>query len=218
MKSLRRYLWTNADLKLASLAIALLLWAVLASEPLVEVGHQAPLHLRNIPAALELSSETPNTVEVRLRGVRGALQGLSASDLAVSVDLSGFHAPGERSFTLVPGEMSLPPGVQVVRIVPAQVSVKLEERSERAVPVKLRLAGDFASGHRIAHYELAPPTVTVVGPKSRVALLEEALTDPVDLTGVIALAQFQTSVYLPDPLLRLQGQQQVRVTVQMERR
>lgn len=218
MKFLSRFVLRNLDLKLVSLAIALLLWLATANEPLVEVGHHVPLLLRNVPAGMELSSELPTTVQVRVRGTSTALRQISLEDLTVSLDFSAFHAPGERSFTLSAGDPRLPAGARVVRIIPAQLSVRLEERAERGIPVMPRLAGISAPGYRIARYEIEPPKVVVVGPSSRVSLLEQAFTDPINLTGVLARAQFQTNVYLPDPLVRIKDQQQVRVTVYMERR
>ena len=218
MRFFQRYVWSNLDLKLASLAIAFALWSAMGNEPVAEVGYDVPLHLRNVPAAMELSSETPAAVQVRVRGPSSALRQLSRADLTVSVDLAGVHSPGERSFTLAPDELPLPLGVQVVRIAPSQVRVRLEERSERAVPVMPRLVGSTARGYRIGRYEVSPEKVPVVGPQSRVNPMEQALTDPIDLTGVIGTTQFWSNVYLPDPLVRLQNPKQVRVTVHMERR
>jgi len=204
-------------LKLASVAIAFLLWSAMGSEPMAEVGYDVPLHLRNVPGGLELSSEAPTTVQVWLRGPSSALRQLSRSDFAVSIDLSGFHKPAERSFNLQV-EVSLPLGVKVVRTAPSQVSIRLEERSERTLQVMARLVGTTAPGYRISRYEVSPEKVVVVGPRSRVSFLEQAFTDPIDVTGVIGRTQFVTNVFLPDPVVRLQTPQQVRVVVYMERR
>lgn len=218
MRYLGRILWHNLDLKLASLAIAFLLWSAMGSEPMAEVGYDVPLHLGNVPGGMELSSETPTAVQVWLRGPSSALRQLSRSDVAVSIDLSGFHKPAERSFTLEVEEVSLPLGVKVVRIAPSQVTIRLEERLERALRVMPRLVGTTAPGYRISRYEVFPDKVVVVGARSRVSFLEQAFTDPIDLTGVIGRTQFWTNVFLPDPVVRLQTPQQVRVTVYMERR
>lgn len=218
MNLLRKYLLDNLSLKLGSLALAFLLWTAIAKEPPVEVAFNAPLEFRNTPQGMELSSETPTSVQVRVRGPASTVRQLAPSDLAVSLDLADFQRPGERSYPLAVSDVKAPFGARVVQIIPALVSVRFEARAERDLPVTPRIMGDFASGYRLAAYQVFPNMVRVIGPESHVALLESASTDPVDVSGVIARAQFWTNVFVPDPLVRIQSQQRVRVTVQVERR
>lgn len=218
MNLFRKYVLHNLALKLGSLALAFLLWTAITKEPPVEVAFSAPLEFRNLPQNLELSSETPTAVQVRVRGPASAVRRLSPSDLAVSVDLADFRRPGERSYPLAVSELKAPIGVRVAQIIPAQARVRFEARAQRDLPVTPRILGSSAPGYRLAGYQVFPPMVRVVGPESHVAALESASTDPVDVSGVLARAQFWTNVFVPDPLVRIQSQQQVRVTVQMERR
>jgi hypothetical protein len=62
-----------------------------------------------------------------------------------------------------------------------------------------------------------PATVRVVGPASRVNVLDSATTDPVDITGVIARTQVWTNAFVPDPLVRIVDNPSVRVVVEMKR-
>ena len=80
-----------------------------------EVTFRAPLELRNVPENLELSSEAPNSVQVRVRGPASAVRKLSPANLAVSLDLADFKRPGKRSYELSVPDVRIPFGVHVVQ-------------------------------------------------------------------------------------------------------
>ena len=46
---------------------------------------------------------------------------------------------------------------------------------------------------------------------------EDALTDPVDITGTAGEASFETRAYLADPLVHLLGSNMIHVTVMTEK-
>lgn len=217
MNFIRKYLLRNLHLKLLSLVGAVLLWSAIANESPVEVMLRAPLEFRNTPAAMEVSTEAPTSVLVRVRGSAGTVRQLTPADLAVSLDLAELRGPAERSFTLSASDMHVPFGVRVMQIVPSQVVMRLEARAVRDLPITPRLVGRFAPGYALAGCEVAPPTVRVVGPASHVNVLDSATTDPVDVTGVIARTQIWANTFVPDPLVRIVNNQTVRVTVEMQR-
>lgn len=217
MRFLRKYLLQNLHLKAGSLVLAVLLWSAIANQPRVEVVFQSPLEFQNMPQELELSMEAPTTVQVRVAGPASAVRPLSGADLGVTLDVAGFDRPGERTYPLTVSEMRVPLGVRVTQIIPAQVRVRFEARSRRNVPVIPRIVGAVAPGYQLAAYHVSPPAVTIVGPQSHVSVIESASTDPVDVTGMIARSQAWTSAFVPDPLVRIENNQTVRVTIQMKK-
>ncbi len=56
----------------------------------------------------------------------------------------------------------------------------------------------------------------ITGPRRRVEAVEEAITDPVDVSGAITRASFVTHAYVPDPLIQVVHPTPIRVTVIME--
>ncbi len=217
MKFLRRIIFQNFGTKLFSLLLAIGLW-LLANEPPAELAFQSPLEFRNMPRQLELSTEVPTAVQVRVSGPASTVRQLKPQDLTVTLDLARFDRPGERSFALTEADVSKPYGVSVVQIIPAQVRVRFEAQAQRDIPVVPRVSGQFAPRYQLAGYQVFPAQVRVVGPETHVGVLESATTDPVDVSGVIARAQFWVHAVVPDPLVRVQGPQSVLVTIQMERR
>ena len=85
MRWLRTYIFPNWWLKLAALAISCILWTTYTDEPISEVGFSLPLEFVNIPPTLEISSDVPTTIHVRVRGRSALVRRLTTTDLSVRV-------------------------------------------------------------------------------------------------------------------------------------
>ncbi len=128
MRRIWRWLTRNWLLKLIALALSFLIWASYTSEPYEEIGLSVPIEFQNIPGGLEISGDVPIQTIVRVRGRSTLLRRLSPADVDVSVDLRDAR-PGETLIHFTSSEVSVPYGVMVARITPAEVRVKLTQRS-----------------------------------------------------------------------------------------
>ncbi len=90
---------------------------------------------------------------------------------------------------------------------------RLEAGKTRVVQVRPRVVGRLASGFSITGVVADPAQVEVTGPARRVDMVDSAVTDPVDATGLLSQRTFTTSAYVSDPLVRVVNPQPVRVTV-----
>src|SRR6266853_598319 len=97
-------------LKLLSVALAVLLWMVIAGEETVERGLRVPLELQQFPAGLELLGDVPTTADVRVRGSSGTLSRVSAGDIVAVLDLRAARG-GQRLFHVTPEQVRAPFGV-----------------------------------------------------------------------------------------------------------
>src|SRR5881397_2122650 len=125
MRQLRHWLIYNWHLKLTSLILAVMLWMVVATETSSELGMEVPLEYRNIPPQLEITGDTTNTVQVRLRGSANVVKEISPKDVSTIVDLEGMKA-GEKIISLTPQNVQVPFGAEVVRVNPSRVRFSLE--------------------------------------------------------------------------------------------
>jgi YbbR domain-containing protein len=208
----RKYIFANAWLKLISLALAVLLWWAVSHDPTVEAVVTAPVEFHHAPDNLEMSVENSPQVRVRVRGPERTVRSLSPADVQAIVDLTGTHA-GERTFDLTAREVRVPHGVDVVQIEPSQVHLTFDRSTTRTVDVRPRVIGQLVTGYRIAEVSAQPSQINVVGPAHRVDQVIDAITDPVDATGVVGSATFTTHAYVTDPLVRVQRPEPIHVTV-----
>lgn len=216
MDFFRRNIINNLGLKLLSLLIAVLLWLAIAREPVAEVAISVPIEFHNVPENLELSSETIPQVQVRARGAASIVRGLGTGDVHAVIDLNGATLQ-EKTYDLEPQRIRVPGDVQVIQVIPSQVRISFDKRATKTVDVRPRVIGASAPGFRMQDVKVNPPKVTISGPARRVEPVDSVITDPVDASGVMGTATFNTHVFLSDPLVRLVGPSTVHVTVETRR-
>lgn len=204
----------HLPLKLASLALAMLLWFVIAAERTSEMGLRVPVELQNFPKDLELTGDPVDSVEVRLRASPGVMQQLGPSEVSAQIDLAGV-GEGERIVHLTPDSIRVPFGVSVVRINPAILTLDLERTMRKVVPVRPRIVGRPAPGYEVAEVTADPAEIAIVGPKTRVAEVESAFTEALSVDDAETSVVEDVNIGLEDPALRIQGQPRVRVTARV---
>lgn len=127
MDWLKRLLLHNWWLKLLSLGLAYALWAIVTQTPPVEMRMSVPVELANLPPGLAVANQSPARVELQLRGSESQLRRLQPEDVGVVLDLSQ-TAAGNHVIALTPAHADVPPGIEVVRILPAEVRLEIVPR------------------------------------------------------------------------------------------
>jgi len=208
----------NFGWKLLALAIAFTIWALVANEPELSTFTTVRVAYRNLPDTLEISSAPTETVTLELRGPAGELRGVGDSrSPAVVLDMSNV-TPGQRTFEIGDGNVSLARGVHLVRSIPAAIRFEFEPRVERTIPVRARFTGEGADGYVVGRYTATPNHILVVGPASHVARIEAAVTDPVDVSSAVGTLQARVNAYVQDPYVRFEMPPQVTVAVVMKKK
>jgi YbbR domain-containing protein len=202
----------NIWLKLLSVAIAALLWLIVAGDRIVERVIRLPLELENLPPGLEIVTDTPDSVAVRLRGPSGTLGELTPADAWAVLDLKTAR-PGRRLYNLTASQVNVPYGVGVVQVTPATLSLSFENTGSRVVPVNPVVEGRPADGYEVTNVAATPATVEVVGPESALKHLQEATTEPLSVSGAKESLQDTVTIGVSDPWVRLRSPQTAAVTV-----
>ncbi len=207
------YPFRNLALKFLAIGLAVLLWFTVSGEPtIVERGLRIPLEFQNIPDGLEIVGDTPDTVDVRVRGSSAILSRLEPGEVVAVLDLDSAR-PGSRLFDLVTEQVRAPFGVDVAQVAPATIALDLEPSGSRSVPVVPAVEGEPAPGYVVGEVSSDPATVLVVGPESRLRQLTEAMTEPVAVAGATAPVSAEVTVGVPDLALRLSVPRRAVVTV-----
>lgn len=212
---MRRYVFHNIGLKITSLLLATGLWLAVESSPPSEVALNVAMIFRNMPRDLEISSLNMPQVEIRVRGPERIVRRMQASDVRAELDLTGMK-PGERTFDLTKA-ISVPDRLEVAQVVPSEIHVAFDVRATRWVPVHPRIVGTFATGYRLSKVQTNPESVEVIGPKKQLDSLESAITDPIDVSGVLDRLSVSRLAYVSDPLIQVSSAEPVRITVIMEK-
>jgi YbbR domain-containing protein len=217
-KWIRDLLFQNLVWKLLSLAIAVVIWALVATEPELATFANVRLEYKNLPAGLEISSEPVSSVVLELRGPSGALRGMGdAIHPAVVIDMSDASS-GEHTFSIGDRDVKVVRGVRLVRAIPSEVRFHFEPRRMNTVPVHVRFLGEGQNGYALAEYHVDPPEMEITGPRSRVARIAAVVADPIDLSGTTGTSQFHVNTFTEDSFVRFLNAPEVVVTVTMKKK
>ncbi len=201
----------NLGLKVVATGLATLLWLSVGSDFFVERSVRVPLMFRNLPAHLAIAPGAPGSVEVHLRGRSSQLTG-EQGEVNVSIDLADARS-GSHVFHLRTDLVTTPFGMEVTQVFPAAVTLTLEEKDRRLVPVKATVEGEPAKGFFVKEVLVEPGEVEVVGPKRPLAALKHAMTETVMIEGATASVVRTVNIGIADALVRLREPRSARVTV-----
>ncbi len=202
----------HLGIKAISVALAALLWLIVAGDHLVERSMRVPLEFRNIPPNLEIVGDPLNAVDVRLRGSSALLGRLEPREIVAVLDL-GAARPGSRMFHIRNDEVRAPYGVEVAQVVPGTIALEMEKSARRTLPVVPAIDGQPAPGFVLGRAVADPETVEVAGPESHLRRLTGATTEPIDVSGAQARVADVVTVGVADSAVRLVKAQTARVTV-----
>ena len=192
----------HLGLKILSIVLAALIWLLVSGEQIVERALRIPLEFTNLPPELELVGDTPDVVDVRVRGSSGALSRVASGELVAVLDLRSARA-GRRLFHLASTDVRAPFGIEVVQISPSNIPVTLESSASKIVPVVPELDGDPRDGYVVGTVAASPSTVEVSGPASAVDRLTRAITEPVSIAGATDTLNETVNIGVDDPAVRL---------------
>jgi YbbR domain-containing protein len=209
---MRTWVFHNLGLKLLSLFLAALLWAVVLGEQKVEVTVSVPLNL-DLPQNLFLVNDPTDTLEVRVRGPKTLVTSVTPREIAVG-ELPVKRVEGENMIPSREELVRVPRGTQVVEVTPRRVRVVLERATEREVEISPRVEGSPPDGYVVRRVTSNPPRVRMVGPTSELTRITRVRTLPISVTG--QTASFSTRVLL-EPVGRLvRVEENVSIIVQVD--
>jgi len=180
---LKKIFVENKALKFFSLLLAISLWFFVMGEREAEFSFsEVPLVLLNKSDDLIITTQTADSVSLRVRGSRGILATLSSSSIKAMINLEGVRA-GTTTFRNLVDKVKLPNGVKVTAISPADLSVTVEPLVTKIVPVQLTTKGILKEGYEISRISVIPEFVEVQLAKSEADELEKVVTEPLDISG-----------------------------------
>ena len=188
---IREILLHNLGLKLASLVLALILYAHVVTEEQRESRVVMPVVLTGLPDTLAIVGHPPARVAVNVRGKWKDLIRLGLTGRQLTVDLAGATTGRyQRSISVedvrklaIPAELTSL--VEVTEVVdPRTIDVGIEPKRQKTVAVRARIVGQPPAGYATSGpAQVDPDTAWVSGPASVLSALDTLFTLPVDIAG-----------------------------------
>lgn len=197
-RSLSGSLASNWRLKVAAVAMALFLWALVRVGAPDQRAVSIPVNVSlNDPGWILMGDPVPASVEVRFSGPPTEIFRLTALD-GVSITIPITEVVGEEMvIALQDGWIPVDgyPGVLVEEILPSTVHVHLDHLETASVPVRITTRGSLPEHLALTRsLSVTPSSVRVSGPASLVQQLDSLDIVPVDLGEVDERGAVQTTV------------------------
>jgi YbbR domain-containing protein len=135
-----------------------------------------------LPEGLTLIGPPLKEIEVRVQGALSALEYLALNKPRYSLDLSGV-AIGVESIPINPDMLQMPDGVKITRVNPAYLTVRVDRRLKKQVPVMISVSGKPAASFFVDDLLAKPAMVMICGPETVLDPIDAILTQPIDVNG-----------------------------------
>jgi YbbR domain-containing protein len=192
--------------KVLSLVVALLLFFFYHLNRLEQRSLSVPLAVTTNDEYVP-SSEYPHSVKLALRGESNSLFQLQEEDIRASIDLSAVHGPGFTKATVEIEKRGNALGIDPLEIKaePSTISVTMEHKASRVVPVTPVFHGYLNPGFELKSFDLSPGEVEIEGPESVIDRITSVSTEPIELSSRQADFSVKTRLLRGDPLVIITG-------------
>jgi len=196
----------NWPAKVISIGVAIMLFIFHRMSTLEERFFSVPLTIER-SGPLVPSSPYPRMIRVNLRGEAASIFSMMESDIEVYVNIDGLEQPGIYTIPIQWRQRNMAQGTEPVQITvdPMEITLSLDHRLSRAVPVTANLRGHIETGHAMLSYSLNPNQVVIDGPAGIISGIPEIFTEPIDLDGRRSDFSVTAVVLNPDPLIIIRG-------------
>ena len=199
-------LLNNWPAKVLSIALALILFVFHRMSTLATRTLSVPLVVE-ASSSLVLASSYPQNVRITMRGEDESIKVISEGDIEAFVDFHRYEAEGFYRAPVQIRKRGSALGVEPLEISvnPMEISVQLDVRISKALPIQADIRGKVASGFDLVEYAVFPQEIEVSGPMGVLENVMEVRTDPVELEGRRSDFNIEVNIARDNPFLTFRG-------------
>ena len=196
----------NWPAKVLSIALAMILFVFHRMSTLSERFFSVPLILES-QTNLVPANQYPRMIRITLRGEANSIYPIQEDNIQAYVDLAKFDAPGnyQAAVQIRKTGVALDVSPLEIRMDPGEVSLSLDHKISKFVPLKANIQGEVESGYILNSYSLNPTQVIIDGPSRLIGFISELNTDIIDLGGRAGDFSLNVNILNQDPLLVIRG-------------
>jgi YbbR domain-containing protein len=196
----------NWPAKVISIALAMVLFVFHRMNSLSERFFSVPLVLES-QTNLVPANSYPRMIRITLRGDANSIYPIQDDDIQAFVDLSRFTTPGNYHAVVQIRKrgMALEVSPLEVRVDPGEISLSLDYKISKFVPLKVSLIGEVEPGFLLNSYSFNPTQVIIDGPSVHIGNITELDTEAIDLSGRDGDFAMRVNIINRNPLLVIRG-------------
>ena len=184
----------NVYFKVLAVVLAVFVWflARKSGEP-IQMSFYAPVVFKNVSPSFQVTSDPSQVNIVVLTNSRDSF---NPQEIQAVLDLDKAQE-GTLSYVLTENNILSPVKVEITRINPSQITVRLEELIEKSFSIKPRYQGTPKKGYLMRDIRIIPDTLTMRGPRSVLEKLEHVSAHEIELEGLKESVTMRVDLDLP---------------------
>jgi YbbR domain-containing protein len=192
--------------KIISVAAALIIAVFYRMNTLETRTFLTPLHVETNGLLIPVSS-LENTVKISLRGETNSIYPILEEDIEAFIDLNRYSNEGTYRIPVQVRKKGSALGVVPLEIsvLPIEITLLLEKKIRRDIPVFPVFRGTIAPGYEIASQSIYPETVAAEGPRGSIETQNEFNTEAISLEGRSENFSVLVNIINNNPLITIYG-------------
>jgi hypothetical protein len=196
----------NWPVKALSIALALILFVFNRLNTMTTRPLSVPLTVET-NSALVPASSYPRNVRVSLKGEDDNIKSIDDGDIEAYVDFTRYEDGGLYSAPVLIRRKGSALSVEPLEIAvtPSKLSVQLDRRINKNIPLTAVVRGRVADGFDLVSYSISPLEIAITGPFGFLEPVEEIETEIIDLDGRNNDFTMEVNIPNPNPFFVLRG-------------
>lgn len=171
----------NWKFRILAIVLAILTWHLVSGREVVDSWIEVPLEMANLPKETIIREGMVNRIEVRIRGPRGLVRGISDKGPVYTVNLRDLEV-GVNTIVFDPADLGLAHALEVVDINPDRLDLRVDKITRRKLPVEVVWEGSLDPDYELVESSAVPPLVELRGPSTVLSGRDKLMTRPIEIT------------------------------------
>ncbi len=184
----------NASYKVLAVVLAVFVWflARKSGEP-IQMSFYAPVVFKNVSPEFQVTSDPP---QVNIVVHTNSRDSFNPQEIQAVLDLDKAQE-GTLSYVMTENHILSPVKVEITRIHPSQITVRIEELIEKSFSIKPRYQGTPKKGYLLGDIKIVPDTLTMRGPRSVLEKMDHISAHEIELEGLNESTTMRVDLDLP---------------------
>ncbi len=184
----------NASYKVLAVVLAVFVWflARKSGEP-IQMSFYAPVVFKNVSPEFQVTSDPP---QVNIVVHTNSRDSFNPQEIQAVLDLDKARE-GTLSYVMTENHILSPVKVEITRIHPSQITVRIEELIEKSFSIKPRYQGKPKKGFLLGDIKIVPDNLTMRGPRSVLEKMEHISAHEIELEGLNESTTMRVDLDLP---------------------
>jgi len=170
-----------------SITFSIIIWGTISLSEEYYANVNVPLRVVGFPKGYSIGNEIPGNITIKLRGIGWKLFAVNiGKDVSYNVSVNGDSGFIQiKLMDHLTDNRWMLSELDIIDIIPSSLSLSIERRIKKKLPIVADLNLDFKAGYGLAkQVVIEPDSIVVDGPQSLISSLTEIMTKEIKLSSL----------------------------------